>query len=140
MREDASVAALVRPALAVDGASSWRQQAGAIAGSAALLGRPESTVRNGLRRVRRAADELCRRLLARATSWGWSGWELPPSELRRLWAAVQALAEQWRRRRGPASSWLVTDLITGGRLLATNRSTPLEAKVSLGSMARKANL
>jgi len=35
---------------------------------------------------------------------------------------------------------LVTDLITGGRLLATNRSTPLEAKVSLGSMARKANL
>jgi Domain of unknown function (DUF6431) len=69
-----------------------------------FVGRPESIVRDGLRRVRRGADELCRQLLARATSWGWSGWELPQPGLRRLWAAVKALAEQWRRRRGPASA------------------------------------
>ncbi len=68
----------------------------------------------------------------------WLG--MPQPGLRRLWAAVQALAEQWRRRRGPAGAWWITNLITGGKLLATNRSTPLEAKASSGWTARKSNL
>ena len=106
---------------------------------AATLGRSESTVRGWLRRVRRTAAELSQELLARAASWGWSSWETPTSGLPRLWAAVLAMAEQWRRRRGRGRVWPVVNLITGGRLLATNTSTPLETKKTSGWMATKSN-
>lgn len=34
-------------------------------------------------------------------SWGWWGWELSTSPPQRCLAAVEVLASQWRRRRGP---------------------------------------
>ncbi len=106
---------------------------------ATALGRSENTVRGWLRRIRRRAAELSRELLARATRWGWSSWETPTSGLPRLWAAVIAMAEQWTRRRGRGEMWSVANLITGGRLLATNTGTPLETKQTSGWMATKSN-
>ncbi len=101
----------------------------------AELGRPAGTVRGWLRRVRRRAEELSRQLLAVAVSWGRSEWEVPPAGLPRLWAAVLALASRWRRQRGQAGPWRVASLVTGGRLLGTNRGAPLAAGDSWGSMA-----
>lgn len=106
---------------------------------ARALGRPEETVRGWLRRLRKWAVGLSGELLAKATSWGWSSWETPTSGLARLWAAVLALAGQWRRRRGWASALAVANLITGGRLLATNRTAPLAARTTSAWMAAKSN-
>jgi len=92
---------------------------------AQVLGRPETTVREWCRRLRERAVLAAEMLLARVASWGWSSWELPTTPARRLVAAADALAGQWRRRRGPVGRWRVTSLITGGLLLATNRTSPL---------------
>jgi len=92
---------------------------------ARALKRPATTVREWCRRFRERAGLLAELLLARAASWGWSSWELPTSPLRRLLAAVEALAGRWRRRRGAVQPWRLTNLITGGLLLATNRTSPL---------------
>ena len=67
-------------------------------------------------------------LLARAVSWGWSGWQLPSSPLLRCLAAMEALTGQGRRRHGQVRSWRLANLITGGRLLSTNMTSPLAAR------------
>ena len=101
---------------------------------AATLGRPETTVRGWLRRLRSMAVPLAATLLARAVALGWSGFELPVAGLPRLCAAVGALAERWPGGR-PASPWAVAALVTGGGLLATNTDAPLEAGAGSGEMA-----
>lgn len=101
------------------------------------VGRPETTVRGWCRRFRGRAGLVAEMLLARAASWGWSGWELPTSPLRRCLAAAEALASQWQRRRGPAPFWRLTNSITGGRLLATNRTAPLAAWPAWSWMSTK---
>lgn len=102
---------------------------------AAAVRRPVETVRGWLRRVRRRADELSRRLLAVAAAWGWSEWETPVAGLARLVAAVAGLAGQWRRQRGWGQGWQVASLITGGKLLGANRGAPLAAGGGWGWMA-----
>jgi Homeodomain-like domain len=92
---------------------------------ARMTGRPETTVRGWCRRFRERAELAAEILLARAVSWGWSDWELPTSALQRCLAAAKALASQWRRRRGPVRSCRLTNLITGGGLLATNSTSLL---------------
>ncbi len=104
---------------------------------ARTVGRPETTVRDWCRRFRGRAGLVAGTLLARAASWGWSGWEVPTSAPQRCLAAVEALASQWRRRRGPARSWLLTNLITGGRLLASNTTSPLAAGSAWSWMSAK---
>lgn len=104
---------------------------------ATALGRAEGTVRGWLRRVRRWARALSGELLRKATSWGWSSWETPSGDVARLWAGVLALAGQWRRRRGWAGEVEIANLITGGRLLATNTTTPLEARSMSAWMSPK---
>jgi hypothetical protein len=104
---------------------------------ARAVGRPETTVRGWCRRFRGRAGLVAEMLLARAVSWGWSGWELPTSPLPRCLAAVEALATEWRRRRGAVWSWRLTNLITGGRLLATNTSSPLAAGRARSWMSAK---
>lgn len=94
---------------------------------AEALSRPETTVRDWCRRWRRVAATLARQLLARAVSWGWSGWQLPSSPLLRCLAAMEALTGQWSRRHGQVRSWRLVNLITGGRLLSTNTTSPLAA-------------
>jgi hypothetical protein len=106
---------------------------------AALVGRPETTVRGWCRRFRGGAETITGVLLARAVSWGWSGWELPSSPLQRCVAAVEALAGQWRRRRGSAGAWRVTNLITGGWLAATNTTSPLATRSVWSWMSAKSN-
>ncbi|MFV2063701.1 MAG: DUF6431 domain-containing protein [Chloroflexota bacterium] len=101
---------------------------------AAALGRPETTVRGWLRRLRSLAPTLTTTLLARAVALGWSGFELPVAGLPRLCAAVRALAERWPGGR-PADPWYVAGVVTGGRLLATNTGAPLEAGAGSGLMA-----
>ncbi len=71
---------------------------------AAALGRPATTVRGWLRRIRRSARELSAELLAMAVAWGWSSWEVPTLALPRLVAAVGALAQQWARPAGPGGA------------------------------------
>ncbi len=102
---------------------------------AAVLARPETTVRGWLRRLRLGAPELTRRLLAEAVRAGWSGFELPVPPLPRLAAAVRARAAQWLRRHGPADGWWVANLVTGGALLGTNRDAPLAPAGADASMA-----
>jgi transposase-like protein len=92
---------------------------------AAALGRPETTVRDWIRRFTAMAADLARRLLAAAVERGWSGWDLPVAPGPRATAAVAALASAWSRRRGPVAPWRVAALITGGTLLAPNTTSPL---------------
>lgn len=92
---------------------------------AAALGRPETTVRDWVRRFGRVAVELARVVLAAAVDHGWSGFDLPAAPGRLAVAAVGALASAWRRRRGPVESWRLAALITGGTLLAPNTASPL---------------
>jgi hypothetical protein len=99
------------------------------------LGRPATTVRGWLRRIRRWAGQLGRELLAVAVAWGWSSWEVPPLALPRLVTAVVALGEQWQRRRGYAEPWRVANLVTGGSLVATNITLPLAGARASGWMA-----
>lgn len=101
---------------------------------ASLLLRPETTVRGWLRRIRSVAAALTTTLLARAVALGWSGFELPTAALPRLVAAVHALAGRWPAM-VPAEPWAVACLVTGGRLLATNTSAPLERASGSGGMA-----
>jgi len=104
---------------------------------AEALSRPETTVRDWCRRWRRVAAALARQLLARAVSWGWSGWELPSSPLLRCLAAMEVLTAQWSRRRGQVQSWRLANLITGGQLLSTNTTSPLAAAEECSSMSAK---
>ena len=104
---------------------------------ARVIGRPETTVREWCRRFGSRAGLVAELLLARAVSWGWSGWDLPTSALRRCLIGAEALASQWRRRRGPVQAWRLTNLITGGRLLATNRTSPLAAWPAWSWMSAK---
>jgi hypothetical protein len=106
---------------------------------AIAVGRSVETVRSWLRRARKGSAEIARQLLAKAVEWGWSDWEAATAGLPRLWSAVLALAEQWRRRREDAGVWAVTNLVSGGRLLATNRTSPLEGDGAWGWMAVKSN-
>lgn len=104
---------------------------------AAALGRPDTTVRGWLRRLRSLAPTLTTTLLARAVALGWSGFELPVAGLPRLCAAVGALAERWPGGR-PASPWALAVLVTGGGLLATDTDAPLEGGAGSGLMAATA--
>jgi hypothetical protein len=101
---------------------------------AGLLGRPETTVRGWLRRIRSVASSLTSTLLARAVALGWSGFELPTPPLPRLVAAVRALAARWPGTVA-AEPWSIACLVTGGRLLATNTGPPLERTTRSGAMA-----
>lgn len=101
---------------------------------AITLGRPETTVRGWLRRLRSLASPLAATLLARAVAFGWSGFELPVAPLPRLCAAVHALAGRWPGSRS-ADPWSVADLVTGGRLLTTNTDAPLATTGTSGQMA-----
>lgn len=101
---------------------------------AALLLRPETTVRGWLRRLRASTMTLTTTLLARAVALGWSGLHLPTAPLPRLVAAVGALAGRWPGDRS-ADPWSIACLVTGGGLLATNTTTPLERAFRSGAMA-----
>ena len=94
---------------------------------AATLGRPETTVREWVRRFGMVATDLARVLLAAAVRFGWSGFELPVAPGPRAAAAVAALASAWSRRRGPVPPWRLAALVTGGAWLAPNTSSPLAA-------------
>jgi len=101
---------------------------------AMLLARPETTVRAWLRRLRTIVVPLTETLLARAVTLGWSGLDLPVAPLPRLVAAVHALAGRWPGDRR-VGAWSVAALVTGGMLLATNTSAPLEPVSRSGAMA-----
>ena len=92
---------------------------------AALLGRPETTVREWVRRFARVAADLARVVLAAAVERGWSGFDLPTAPGRRTAAAVAAMAAAWSRRRGPVGPWRLAVLVSGGSLLAPNTTSPL---------------
>ena len=92
---------------------------------ASSLGRPETTVREWIRRFGRVAADLARVLLAAAVAAGWFGFDLPTEAGSRATAAVAALASAWSRRRGPAGPWRVAALVTGGAWLAPNTGSPL---------------
>lgn len=92
---------------------------------ARITGRPETTVREWIRRFGHVAGELGARLLAAAVAAGWSGFELPTEVRARATAAVAALASVWQRRLGSVSPWRIATLVTGGTLLARNTSSPL---------------
>lgn len=101
---------------------------------AAAIGRPETTIRGWLRRLRSIAVPLSATLLARAVALGWSGFELPTTPLPRLVAAVHALAGRWPGDRS-AEPWSIAVLVTGGGLLSTNTGTPLAGPGTSGQMA-----
>lgn len=92
---------------------------------AAILARPETTVRDWIRRFGRTAVELARTLLAAAVAAGWSGFELPVAPESRATAAVAALASAWTRRLGAISPWRIAALVTGGAFLPPNTTSPL---------------
>lgn len=100
---------------------------------AITLGRPETTVRGWLRRLRSLAALLAAALLVRAVALGWSGFELPVAPLSRLCAAVRALADRWPGDR-PADAWGLAALVTGGGLLGTNTDAPLAGMGTSGVM------
>jgi len=104
---------------------------------AEALSRPETTVRDWCRRWRCVVVAMAGDLLAKAVSWGWSGWELPSSPLLRCLAALDALSGQWSRLHGPVRSWRLANLITGGRLLSTNTTSPLAAAEECSWMSAK---
>jgi hypothetical protein len=101
---------------------------------AITLARPETTVRGWLRRIRSVAASLTVTLLGRAVAMGWTGWELPVAPLPRLVAGVDALASRWPTT-APAGPWAIALLVTGGALLATNTTAPLERAHGSGAMA-----
>jgi len=101
---------------------------------AAVLARPETTVRGWLRRLCSVAVPLAASLLARAVALGWTGFELPVAPMSRLVAAVGALAGRWPGR-VTAGPWAIAALVTGGRLLATNTRAPLAPIGRSGAMA-----
>jgi len=101
---------------------------------AAALARPETTVRGWLRRLRASVVPLTTTLLARAVALGWTGFGLPTAPLPRLVAAVHALAGRWPGDRS-AEPWSIACLVTGGALLATNTTAPLERMARSGAMA-----
>jgi len=92
---------------------------------AAALDRPETTVRDWIRRFGRVAADLARVLLAAAVRIGWSGFDLPVLPGPRAAAAVAALGSAWSRRRGPVEVWRLAVLVTGGAWLAPNTTSPL---------------
>lgn len=102
---------------------------------AALLGRPETTVREWVRRFAKVATDLARVVLAAAVGRGWSGFDLPTASRRRAAAAVAALASAWSRRRGPVGPWRLAVLVTGGSLLAPNTGSPLAGGTAAPVMA-----
>jgi len=103
---------------------------------AAALARPETTVREWCRRFGQVAADLARILLAAAVRAGWTGFDLPTAPRPRATVAAGALASAWTRRHGPASSWRLAALVTGGAWLAPNTTSPLEA--ALGARLRVA--
>lgn len=102
---------------------------------ALALARPETTVRDWIRRFGRTAGELGRTLLAAAVRAGWSGFDLPTETGARATAAVAALASAWSRRVGAVSPWRVAALVTGGVLLAPNTTSPLAPATASSVMA-----
>ena len=102
---------------------------------AAALGRPETTVREWVRRFGVGAGALAARLLTAAVRAGWSGFELPVAARPRVTAAVTALASAWTRRHGPVGAWRVAALVTGGTFLAPNTGSPLAATAAAPVMA-----
>ncbi len=102
---------------------------------AAVLDRPETTVREWCRRFERTADGLARVLLAAAVRAGWSGFDLPTAPGPRTVAAVTALASAWTRRRGPVAPWRLAALVTGGAWLARNTGSPLASATASPVMA-----
>jgi transposase-like protein len=95
---------------------------------AAAIARPETTVRDWVRRFGRSAGELGRVLLAAAVRAGWSGFALPTDAGSRAMAAVAALASAWTRRRSRVSPWRIAALVTGGSLLAPTRARPWQPR------------
>ncbi len=104
---------------------------------AASLGRPETTVREWVRRFGIVAADLARALLVAAVGTGWSGFDLPTAPGPRAAAAVAALASAWARRHGPAGAWRLADLVTGGAWLAPNTTSPLAPPAVSHVMAGK---
>lgn len=102
---------------------------------ALVLARPETTVREWIRRFGRTAGEIGRALLAAAVRAGWSGFDLPTEAGARATAAVAALASAWTRAAGAVSPWRVAALVTGGALLASNTSSPLAGMAAAPVMA-----
>lgn len=102
---------------------------------AAALGRPDTTVREWVRRFGRVAVDLARVLLAAAVRIGWTGFDLPVVPGPRCAAAVAALASAWSRRRGSVPPWRVAALVTGGTLLAPNTASPLAPAAAAPLMA-----
>src|SRR5262245_62107639 len=68
---------------------------------------------------------------------GLVGLGLPTSPVPQCLAAAEALASQWRRRRGLVRSLRVTNLITGERMPATNVTAPFAAWTTASWMAAK---
>jgi NAD(P)-dependent dehydrogenase (short-subunit alcohol dehydrogenase family) len=103
---------------------------------AAVLGRPETTVREWCRRFGAAAGSLGAALLAAAVRQGWSGFDLPVAPGPRCLAATEALASTFARRHGPVAPWRLANLVTGGTFLAPNTTSPLAARSASSLMAR----
>ncbi len=102
---------------------------------AAALARPETTVREWVRRFGLVAADLARVLLAAAVRIGWSGFDLPVAPGPRAAAAVAALGSAWSRRRGPVPPWRLAALVTGGAWLAPNTTSPLAPATAAPVMA-----
>lgn len=121
----------------VIGAALERHAAGdGVRRIAALLGRPETTVREWCRRFEQTAGTLAAVLLAAAVRIGWSGFELPTAPGPRAAAAVTALGSAWARRHGPVEPWRLAALVTGGAWLARNTTSPLAPTAASPLMAR----
>jgi hypothetical protein len=92
---------------------------------AAALARPETTVREWVRRFGIVATDLARVLLAAAVRIGWSGFDLPTAPGPRAAAAVHVLRAAFARRHGSVEAWRLAALVTGGAWLAPNTTSPL---------------
>ena len=102
---------------------------------AAALERPETTVREWIRRFGRVAGDLAAVLLGAAVGLGWSDFELPTKPGQRCLAAADALAAAWARRHGPAGAWRLANLVTGGAWFAPNTTSPLAPSAASSVMA-----